>query len=153
MNPWSSRAGVLAGLRETRRYVLSHHEPHDWDRCHVVDLPQADRTVRVCARCSGIYPGIALGIIASQAGVLPVSLAVVAVLPAFTVGERMLEAWTEYRGSNPLRTATGFLLGIGYGMGVVGLTRPGTRVGVFVVGVAYAIVGALLLWSSPAGPQ
>lgn len=146
--PWSANDGVVAGLRETRRYVLSHHEPHDWNRCHTVNLPRTDRTLRICARCSGIYPGVVVGIIAAVTGALPVSLPVVAVLPAFTVGERVLEARTDYRGSNRLRTVTGLLLGIGYGMGVVALTGPDTRVTVLVVGAAYAMVGAVLLWSA-----
>lgn len=144
MTRWE-RDELSAGLRTTRRFVLSHHEPHDWDRCHTVRLPRTDRPLRLCARCSGIYPGIALGILLSVTGAFSVTLPVIALLPAFTVGERVLEATTGYRGSNPLRTATGLLLGTGYGMGLVALTNPRMRLGVLVVGVAYAVVAATLL--------
>lgn len=139
------RAEVRAGLRATRRYVLSHHEPHDWHRCYTVEFPRKDHPLRLCARCSGIYPGVALGILLSTSGSLPVILPLVALLPAFTVGERVLELTTDYGGSNRLRTATGLLLGGGYGVGIVALTDPTRRTGVILVGVVYAVVAAALL--------
>ncbi len=56
------RSEVRAGLAETRRYLLSHHKPEEWNRCHAVGIPGRKRPLRLCARCSGIYPGIALGV-------------------------------------------------------------------------------------------
>jgi len=147
------RTEVLDGLRAIRPYVLSHHEPHDWHRCYTVEIPRTDSPWRLCARCSGIYPGIALGVFLSSRGLFPVSIPVIALLPAFAIGERLLERGTDYEGSNPLRTATGLLLGTGYGMGILAVTDPQTRLGALVVGVAYAGVAVAILATANSGQQ
>lgn len=145
------RTEVLDGLRATRRYVLSHHEPPDWDRCYTIELPWRDRPGRLCARCSGIYPGVVLGVFLATRGLLPVSLPLIALLPAFAVGERLLERETDYGGWNPLRSGTGLLLGAGYGLGLLALTDPPRRLGVIAVGVAYAAVALAILAEAPPG--
>ena len=136
---------VRAGVRETGQYLLSHHERADWDRCYAVGARWRDRPVRLCARCSGIYPGILAGALFAATHAVPVSLLFVALLPVPTVAERALEAVTSFEGSNRLRTATGALLGSGYGIGLVGLTRPAMRLGVLAVGAAYVAVAVALL--------
>lgn len=139
---------LAAGLRATGRYVLSHHEREDWDRCHAVPVPGFDARVRLCARCSGIYPGIAAGALGALWGVVPVAPLLVAVLPAATVVERLAETapGVAYDGANWGRTATGVVLGLAYGLGLVGLLlRPATRGWLLAVGVAYVLVAAALL--------
>lgn len=49
------------GLRETRRYLLSHHPPADYHECYRV--APFGRTVRLCSRCVSIHPGIVLGLL------------------------------------------------------------------------------------------
>ena len=111
--------GVTAGLAETRKYLLSHHEPAHYDRCYAV--PFRGRRVRLCARCTGIYPGIVLGVAAagfSDVGTTALLFAI-AVLPAFALVDWARTAFTPATGSNPVRTVSGALLGIGYGIGVL----------------------------------
>ena len=139
---------LAAGLRTTGEYVLSHHEREHWDRCHAVPVPGFDARVRLCARCTGVYPGIAAGVLAAGWGVVPVAALVVVLLPAATVVERLAEARPSvaYDGTNWVRTATGALLGVAYGLGLVGLLlRPATRGWVVAVGAGYAVVAAALL--------
>ena len=50
------------GVAETRRYLLSHHEPEEFDRCYAPSV--RGRRVHLCARCCGVYPGIAAGLLA-----------------------------------------------------------------------------------------
>lgn len=141
-------AELAAGLRATGEYVLSHHEREHWDRCHAVPVPGLDARVRLCARCTGVYPGVAAGVLAAGWGVVPVTVLLVAVLPAATVAERLAEAapGVAYDGRNWVRTATGALLGVAYGLGLVGLVgRPATRGWVLAVGAGYAVVAAALL--------
>jgi uncharacterized membrane protein len=133
------REGVADGLTGTREYLLSHHEPADYDRCYAV--PFRGRRVRLCARCSGIYPGIAAGVAAAYVAGLGGSLLllVAAISPAFTLVDWARTAFTRATGSNPMRTATGALLGFGYGAAVVGFL---TSFDLRLLGVA-AVYGGL----------
>ena len=108
---------VRAGLARTRRYLLAHHEPGEWDRCHTIRLPGTP--VRLCARCSGVYPGIAGGVALALSGTatgLWPWLVALGPLPALvdwaatTLGGR--------EGSNAVRTLTGVTLGAAYGVAV-----------------------------------
>jgi len=138
------RAGMRDALAETRRYLLSHHEPAEHDRCHAPVV--VGRRLRVCARCSGIYPGIAGGVAAAVAGPAWLSsLLVVTVLPAPALVDWTATTATTRRGSNWLRTATGLLLGYAYGVGLGRLLVAGDR-RVLAVGVAYGLPALALLW-------
>jgi uncharacterized membrane protein len=140
------RSEVRIGVTRTSRYVLSHHEPHEWDRCHAIRLPRTDRHLRVCARCSGIYPGIASGVALVGSGTLPVLPWLVAVLPAFALVEWARTQFTPRRGSNAARTTTGFMLGFSYGIGLLGVLRGESRIGILLVGVGYAVLASGALW-------
>jgi uncharacterized membrane protein len=143
----SRRSEIWSGLAETRVYLLSHHEPEEWDRCHAVRIPGRERPLRLCARCSGIYLGIALGVALVWAGALPVVPVLVAVLPAFALADWARSQFTARRGSNSVRTATGLALGFAYGMGLLGVLRGDARVAVIAVGVGYASLAATGLWA------
>jgi uncharacterized membrane protein len=104
----------------------------------VVSPPGLDRPVRLCARCSGVYPGIAVGALGAATGLLPVSVLLVAVLPVFALVDWLATTAGPWDGSNAVRTATGLLLGGGYGVGLVGLLAPATRWPILLVGVGYA---------------
>ena len=135
---------VRRGLAMARPFLLSHHLPEDYDRCYAPVI--RGRTVRVCARCAGIYPGILAGlwaIVAAPALLNHVSL--VALLPAPALLDWGLSAFTSRAGSNPGRTATGVLLGYGHGLGLGHLFVRGT-VSVVAVGIGYAVLAGSLLW-------
>ncbi|MFC7132979.1 MULTISPECIES: DUF2085 domain-containing protein [Salinibaculum] len=135
---------VRRGLAMARPFLLSHHLPEDYDRCYAPVI--RGRTVRVCARCAGIYPGILAGVWAIFAApALPSHLLLVAVLPAPALVDWSLSAFTSREGSNPGRTATGVLLGYGYGLGLGHLFVRGT-LPVVAVGLGYAVLAAGLLW-------
>lgn len=138
-------AELRRGLAETRGYVLSHHVPAERDRCYA---PVAfGRRVHVCARCVGIYPGIAAALLAYALGPPRlVGLPVVALLPAPALVDWAVTAWTGRRGYNPVRTATGFLLGYGYGAGLATLLLEGNPA-VLAIGVAYAFLAGALLYA------
>ena len=137
------RAELSAALAATRRYLLSHHEPGASHRCHAPVV--FGRRVRLCARCSGIYPGIVAGLATFLLGPARLSgLAVVAALPLPALVDWTATAFTPRRGSNRVRTATGAALGYGYGAGLGRLLLAGDR-RVLAVGAAYGAVAAALL--------
>lgn len=137
------------GLTETRRYLLSHHEPDDWDRCH---QPRVfGRQLRVCARCSGIYPGIILGLLAGNLGGVPLSpVLILALFPLPALVDWSLSTFANRSGSNLVRTATGALLGFAYGVGLA-LISLGWLVPVLAIGGVYGVaaLGLLIAAANP----
>lgn len=142
-------AELRDGLAETRRFVLSHHRPSEYDRCYSPRV--AGRRVRVCARCLGVYPGIATGILTALFLLddTPVALvALVALLPLPALCDWALTTFRPARGYNVVRTITGALLGCGYGLGLVLLLIDG-RLCVLATGVGYAVLAGVLLARAP----
>lgn len=136
-------AELRRGLSETRRYLLSHHQPHEWDRCHQATI--FGQEVRLCARCSGIYPGLIAGTVAGVAGLLPsMPLLIIALFPAPALLDWSLTTFTERRGNNLVRTTTGALLGYAYGLGLY-LLSSGRLLPVLTVGLLYGLTAVALL--------
>jgi uncharacterized membrane protein len=134
---------IRRGLARTRPFLLSHHSPAEYDRCYAPVV--RGRTVRLCARCAGIYPGIVAGLWAFVGAPAPLrGVALVAVLPLPALLDWGASALTAWRGSNPGRTATGVLLGYGYGLGLLHLFVGGSVV-VVGIGVCYGVLAAALL--------
>jgi uncharacterized membrane protein len=147
----SRRQELRRGLAATAPYLLSHHTAEERDRCH--RLTVGDRTVFLCARCSGIYPGIALGLSAFTLGIgRAVWLPVVALgpLPAlidWAVTSGVLPCVEDRRGTNRRRTATGAPLGAAYGLAAPWFVTTRNPV-LLAVAVAYAVMAALGLWQT-----
>ena len=136
------------GLAETRQYLLSHHPPSEYDRCYSPVV--FGRRVRLCARCSGIYPGIATGVGVGLATGARAGLLVLFLLPLPALLDWALTAFTDRPGRNVVRTASGALLGLGYGLGLYRLLGLG-EIAVLAVGVAYVLLAGLLLAAHRAG--
>ncbi len=131
---------LRAGLGAAAPYLLSHHAPAEHDRCYAPAV--FGRRVHVCARCSGVYPGIAAGLLFPATGSGVVVL--VALLPLPALVDWTVTAFTRRRGHNAVRTLTGVLLGYGYGLGLTALVS-GPRLAVLGTGVGYALVAGFLV--------
>ena len=130
------------GAAETRRYLLSHHEPDEFGRCYAPSV--RGRRVHLCARCCGVYPGIVAGLLAVALGPpAPTGIGLVALLPLAALAEWSVTAFTAREGTNPGRTATGALLGYGYGLGLRLLVGGDLRV--LAVGAVYGLAALGLL--------
>lgn len=138
------RAEFVAGLAASREYLLSHHLPGERYRCYSPRIFGHD--VHLCARCSGIYPGIVGGVVAALLAPLApaTSLWVVATFPVAALVDWAATTFTDRRGTNHVRTATGAMLGYAYGIGLVELFLRG-ELAVFAIGVGYGIIAVLLL--------
>lgn len=104
-------------------FWLSHHHPEEYDRCYAIG------PLRVCARCLGVYPTMALTLVALF--VLRAPLEHRADLPAvlaLTAPATLDWAFGRFRPhalSNPWRTATGIALGLALGRSLfIHLQRP-----------------------------
>jgi uncharacterized membrane protein len=136
-------AELRAALAAAAPYMLSHHVPAQRHRCYAPVI--FGRRVRLCARCSGVYPGIAAGLVSAVVGpAVLVDLRLVAVLPLPALVDWAVTSFTPRRGTNSVRTLTGLLLGYGYGLGLTVLVS-GPRLPVLGIGVGYAVVAGLLV--------
>lgn len=126
-------AEIKKALGNAREYLLSHHEEEERHRCYTVFGN------KLCARCTGIYPGIALGLLLNISN--PVS--VVAALPMAATVEKLGESYgADY--SNPFRSFTGLLLGTAYGIGVTELLY-GSQAAIIGIGLFYGALALALL--------
>jgi uncharacterized membrane protein len=139
----STRSELRAGVAETSRYLLSHHTPGGYHRCYALRI--RGRTVRLCARCLGIYPGIVVGLGMFVFGVAEsLQLLLVATLPMPALVDWAVTHLRAPDGHNLVRTGTGTLLGVGYGLGFAQLVVGG-EVLALGIGLLYGIAGALVL--------
>ena len=132
-------------LAETAPYLLAHHEQSERYRCYAPVV--FGRRVHVCARCSGVYPGIISGFaVAMLAPGHFTTLAVVASLPAPALVDWVVTSIGDRQGINSVRTVTGALLGYAYGVGLVRLLFGGDPL-VLAIGFGYAVLtGAALAY-------
>lgn len=130
-------------VEKTSKHLLSHHEPEDYYRCYSFSF--FERKIRLCARCTGIYPGIATGLasIFLLDYVLPVFWIALSAVPTFI--EKYLTGVRSYLGFNSVRSLTGFLLGIGYVNGLVLLVRNPVRPYLIGTGLTYILIASILI--------
>lgn len=132
------------GILETRRYVLSHHRREEWDRCYALTVH--GRQYHLCARCSGVYPGIMLGLVVYLGGILSSwQWLLVLVFPVPALVDWWLSSMGVFASWNPLRTVTGGLLGVAFGLGL-GLFIGTGELWVLGVGGVYGVAALVLLY-------
>lgn len=93
-------------------FLLSHHGYFEYDRCISFRLKQ--NTIRICARCTGLYSGLLLGALVSYVygPWWKASLFLILPLPAFIDwGLYVTHIWI---GSNLTRVSSGLVLGFGW---------------------------------------
>lgn len=124
---------IRKAFRNSKEYLLSHHTEKQKHRCYTI------RRTNICARCTGIYPGIAAGLFLN----LSQPIAALAALPAAVTVEKFGES-RDKTYSNPFKTFTGLLLGAAYGIGLkelfTGAAAPAAG-----IGATYALIGFYFL--------
>ena len=93
-------------------FFLSHHRPHEYDRCFSLG------GIHLCARCLGVYP-VMFAVIALQLALrTPKALALdwlALLLPLPALVDWARGRFNPRSGTNPMRLATGILLGAALG--------------------------------------
>jgi uncharacterized membrane protein len=129
-------------IRKTSKYLFSHHRKEEHYRCY--SLSFFSRKVHLCSRCTGIYPGIFVGIAQLHlATVLPLYLVALSGVP--TLIEKYFTGVKRFRGYNWLRTLTGFILGLGYVNGVYLLLKDPLSPELLLIGSLYLIAAVYLI--------
>jgi uncharacterized membrane protein len=132
-------------LKETSKYILSHHQPEEYYKCYSLNI--LNKKIHVCSRCLGIYLGILTGICFFPQDTLNLRsyYILIAILPLFTLIDWSISAFKIHRSNNLLRTGFGVLLGVSYSTGSMILFKTFPNYYIISVGLAYALVSLLLL--------
>lgn len=96
-------------------FFLAHHHPDEYDRCYRLG------PLRLCARCTGLYPAMIVMLVLQARGVIAAPRAEWVLLYALPLPA--VVSWTRRRllgvtGSNPVTTLSGALLGVALGRGL-----------------------------------
>lgn len=99
-------------------FLLSHHKPEKLHR--TIHIRLRGRNVYLCARCTGIYTGILSVLVAWFLGFFNLSewlyLPLFSILPAPSIVDWLTQSCKLRESRNPIRTSTGYLLGISGGL-------------------------------------
>ncbi|MHA2425851.1 MAG: DUF2085 domain-containing protein [Candidatus Thorarchaeota archaeon] len=103
-------------IKETIHTIISHHPPSLYSHCHRVSF--LGRSVYFCSRCSGIYSGMGIGLIAVLILGLDLSQKwfwfLVALMLGFaTVVDWMTQRIAPRKTKNSYRFITGVMAGLG----------------------------------------
>lgn len=133
-------------LKETSKYILSHHQPEEYYKCYSLNI--LNKKIHVCSRCLGIYAGILIGITFFHPGTQNLShyyYLLLAVLPLFTLIDWSVSAFKIHRSWNVVRTVFGVLLGISYFAGLIILLKTFPNCYIIGIGLAYSLIAVFLL--------
>ena len=133
------------GLRETSKYILSHHEPKSYYKCYSLKLKS--NVLHICSRCSGIFFGILLGLLLNYLDIFDKQhkYLIILIFPSFTLLNWALTTFTKRIGSNFARSLSGVLLGIAYAFGLSFLFGSSSKIFVICVGLFYSIISLTLI--------
>jgi len=95
-------------FKDFLKFSISHHHPHQYNRCYKVGK------LHICARCLGLYPILILLVILQFHIAVPKEYQnfVLFILPLPAIIDWSLGFIWGIKGYNWIRTFTGFLLGI-----------------------------------------
>lgn len=136
---------IKIALKETSRYILSHHQPEEYYKCYSLNI--LNKKIHVCSRCLGIYLGILIGITIFHIDTLNLKsyYLLIAFFPLFTLIDWSVSAFKIHKSYNVVRTGFGVLLGISYSMGFIILFETFPNYYIIFVGLVYVLISLLLL--------
>lgn len=132
-------------LKETSKYILSHHQPEEYYKCYSLNI--LNKKIHICSRCLGIYAGILIGVIffhPDNQNLIDYYLLLTG-LPLFTLIDWSVSAFKIHRSYNVVRTVFGVLLGISYFIGLIILLKTFPNYYIIGIGLAYSLIAVFLL--------
>lgn len=120
------------GLENTLKYILSHHSSDEYSKCFFI----AGRYV--CARCLGIYLGIAAGAAMYYLNIFSrFHFVIISFFPAFMLMDWFMTKIGVTKSSNAIRACTGFMCGQAYTLAFIMFLRDFPNIPVLIVWIAY----------------
>ena len=132
--------GIRTGIKETAKYILSHHEPREYSKCYLLKIN--NKKLFLCSRCLGIYIGIVLGILIYLKFDLEVHTFyfLITLLPLFALLDWFFTKERIYIGNNLYRSISGCFLGTAYVLGLIQFVRGFPDYYVLFTGLVYILI-------------
>ncbi len=136
---------VKRGIKETSKYMLSHHKKEDYYKCYLLNLKH--NQIAICSRCLGIYLGIAIGIILFSLQIFSKNLYYfsIAFFPTFALIDWAISAFTKHKSKNIFRTLSGIFLGVAYAFAIILFFKTFPNYFIIVIGFFYILITFLLI--------
>ena len=130
--------------KKYKKYILSHHLPKDYRRC--IKFKNNNKVYFICSRCFGLYFGFFIFLILFFVfqDILYNTNFVLYLFPLPAIIDWSIHRFSVYQGTNSLRVATGFLLGIAYaGLFHIFIKNP-LNLNFWIVVIGYLVIGILI---------
>lgn len=133
------------GIKETSKYMLSHHKKENYCKCYLFKFK--NHQIAICSRCFGVYLGITIGIILFSLQIFNKNSNYfsIAFFPIFTIIDWSISAFTQYKSNNLFRTLFGILLGIAYAFGLILFFKTFPNYFIISIGLFYITLTVLLI--------
>lgn len=102
-------------LKDILSYILSHHEPKDYNRC--LSLTVAGNKYNICSRCAGWYSSFLFFWILLAIDIdflLNYNIVIIFLFPIPAIFDWSLHKFKIYKGTNASRFITGLFLGLAF---------------------------------------
>ncbi len=127
--------------------LIAHHEPKNYDR--TLFFKYKKNALRLCARCTGVYLGIILGITATILDYDPfTSMAGQYLMALMTLPAVIDWSFTRlkiWKSNNPTRITTGLLMGLAYPLYWLALLQNPLNPILWTSAITYALIAALTI--------
>lgn len=136
---------LKGGIKETSKYMFSHHKKEDYYKCYLLNLRNTQ--IAICSRCFGIYLGILMGIILFSLQIFDKNLYyfLIAFFPIFALIDWSISVFSKSKSNNFFRTSSGMFLGIAYAFGVILFFKTFPNYFIIIIGFFYLIITFLLI--------
>lgn len=128
-------------LKEIRNYILSHHEPKDYNRCFFITLHE--KRTYICSRCAGWYTSFLLFWILSFLRVeffLNYSFIILYFFPMPAIIDWSLHRFKIYEGTNLTRIFSGFLIGLTFATLLYTFLKNPFNMDFWLVSITYSMI-------------
>lgn len=134
------------GLKQTANYILSHHEPAEYYKCHHIKFTGIE--IYICSRCLGVYLGILIGVLIVIYNLLnPIYyLFIIDVFPLLALADWSITTFTSKKSNNSIRSITGLFLGFSYMIGVFCLILNLYIIKIICIAIIYSLIAIAMLY-------
>ena len=132
-------------FEEIRKYLLSHHEPKDYNRCFLIKI--GDKEYYICSRCSGWYISFILFWIILFMGIdliLNYKTIILYLFPIPAIVDWSLHRFNVCDGNNFFRILTGFLIGLTFATLLYTFIKNPFDIDFWTVSIIYITIVAII---------
>jgi len=132
-------------FKEIQKYLLSHHEPKDYNRCLLIKF--GGKEYYICSRCSGWYSSFILFWIFLLIGIdfiLSYKIIILYLFPIPALIDWSLHRFRICNGNNLSRILTGFLIGLTFATLLYTFIKNPFDINFWIVSIIYTFIVVII---------